>query len=113
MPYDVITFIRKTGVVITIYAFSSLAFLDQSAIDNTGHSYPQNKSTAEKMKFSIADLVRFTEEICNEKLHFLCSDVISDNGILPFVCDMVATKQNYKFFKLKRNQCCCFEFNLS
>ena len=75
MPYDVITFIRKIGVVITIYAFSSLAFLDQSAIDNTGHSYPQNKSTAEKMKFSIADLVRFTEEICNEKLHFLCSDV--------------------------------------
>ena len=46
--------------------------------------------TAQKMKFSIkdflskcdqvrsfyADLVTFTEEILNEKLHFLCSDWI-------------------------------------
>ena len=29
--------------------------------------------TAQKMKFSIKDLVRFTEEILNGKLHFLCS----------------------------------------
>ena len=30
-------------------------------------------NTAQKMKFSITDLATFTEEICNEKLHFLCS----------------------------------------
>ena len=31
--------------------------------------------TAQKIKFSIKDLVTFTEEILNGKLHFLCSDV--------------------------------------
>ena len=30
-------------------------------------------NTAQKMKFSIKDLVTFTEEILNRKLHFLCS----------------------------------------
>ena len=29
--------------------------------------------TVQKMKFSIEDLVTFTEEILNGKLHFLCS----------------------------------------
>ena len=37
------------------------------------------KYTAQKMKFSIKgfilDLVTFTEEILNGKLHFLCSDI--------------------------------------
>ena len=35
------------------------------------------KATAQKIKFSIkfpADLVAFTEEILNAKLHFLCSE---------------------------------------
>ena len=32
------------------------------------------KGTAQKMKFSIKDLVTFTEEIPNGKLHFLCSE---------------------------------------
>ena len=30
--------------------------------------------TAQKIKFSIKDLVRFTEEVLNEKLRFLCCD---------------------------------------
>ena len=30
--------------------------------------------TAQKIKFSIKDLVTFTEEILNGKLHFLCSE---------------------------------------
>ena len=30
--------------------------------------------TAQKMKFSIKDLVTFTEEILNRKLYFLCSE---------------------------------------
>ena len=32
--------------------------------------------TAQKMKFSIADLVTFTEEILNGKLHFFCSVLV-------------------------------------
>ena len=31
-------------------------------------------NTAQIMKFSIKDLVTFTEEILNGKLHFLCSE---------------------------------------
>ena len=31
--------------------------------------------TAQKMKFSIKDLVTFTEKILNVKLHFLCSEI--------------------------------------
>ena len=41
--------------------------------------------TAQKMKFSIkfsADLVTFTEEILNGKLHFLCSDNSSQDEFL-------------------------------
>ena len=30
-------------------------------------------STAQKLKFSISDLVTFTEEVLNRKIHFLCS----------------------------------------
>ena len=51
----------------------------------------QDEYTAQKMKFSIkdffskcdhnprfsVDLVTFTEEIHNEKLHFLCSDIFT------------------------------------
>ena len=47
--------------------------------------------TAQKMKFSIeetADLVTFTEEILNGKLHFLCS-VLSCcvENVRFFICD--------------------------
>ena len=40
----------------------------------TFHDYcTQNYSiTAQKMKFALKDLVTFTEEILNGKLHFLC-----------------------------------------
>ena len=34
--------------------------------------------TAQKLKFSIKDLVTLTEEILNGKLHFLCSDIFVD-----------------------------------
>ena len=33
--------------------------------------------TGQKMKFSIKDLVTFTEEILNAKLHFLCNDKLT------------------------------------
>ena len=33
------------------------------------------KGTAQKMKFSIKDLVTFTEEILNRKFHVLCRGI--------------------------------------
>ena len=38
--------------------------------------------TAQKMKFSIKDLVTFTEEILNGKLHFLCSVYEQCDGVV-------------------------------
>ena len=46
-----------------------------SFLNTLTHLRPCQTSTmdAQKMKFSIKDLVTFTEEILNGKLYFLCS----------------------------------------
>ena len=43
-------------------------------LENIVHPTYLLKNQCTKMKFSIKDLVTFTEEILNRKLHFLCSD---------------------------------------
>ena len=48
----------------------SLKFYMPSSLQSTAKSLP---NTAQNAKFSTADLVTFTEEILNGKLHFLCS----------------------------------------
>ena len=42
-------------------------------------------NTAQIMKFSIKDLVTFTEEILNGKLHFLCSENELEQSFLYFL----------------------------
>ena len=40
----------------------------------------RNTSTAQNTKFSMRDLVTFTEEVLNGKLHFLCSAILNSSA---------------------------------
>ena len=40
----------------------------------------RNTSTAQNMKFSMRDLVTFTEEVLNGKRHFLCSAILNSSA---------------------------------
>ena len=44
-----------------------------------------NINTAQKMKLSIKDLLTFTEEIFNGKLHFLCSVNVHSHMIMIYI----------------------------
>ena len=76
---------EKSPTKYFINPFSSMI----SLVEISQFTYSSKLHTAQKMKFSITDffskcdqihpqfstdLVTFTEEICNGKLHFLCSD---------------------------------------
>ena len=48
---------------------------DQQGQDGTRHTAQKNKVFHYGFLQETADLVTFTEEICDGKLHFLCSDI--------------------------------------
>ena len=52
-----------------------------------------------------ANLVTFTEEILNGKLHFLCSDIIESFSV--FLLSLLLTWKNYFWI---RNKCSCYTF---
>ena len=85
----------STGMRYYVFKQDSLWFEDYEKTQvkkDTDTKIFENKSTAlhKKMKFSIkdffskcADLVTFTEEILNWKLHFLCSAVCNAHDVSP------------------------------
>ena len=95
--------------------FQLIAWLagSQMILYNAGKRFfTWQTDTAQKMKFSMKDflgkcdqihrkldLVTFTEEILNGKLHFLCSDNRKTLGKLIFISQSIA----FQFCKVRRN----------
>ena len=48
-----------------------------------------------------ADLVTFTDDILNEKLHFLCSDAFMSNNIRKRQCALIKKSISATFFQPK------------
>ena len=85
----------------------------QMILNNAGKQFfTWQKDTAQKMKFSMKnflgkfdqiyrklELVTFTEEILNGKLHYLCSDNRKTLGKLIFISQSIA----FQFSKVRRD----------